>query len=362
MTASTKFPTALWLPVAGAWLALALFDATQTLVTMQAEGMHHAWVTLFVVTAAGWAAWALATPAVLAVWRRFRLPSRKPAAWLAHGALCLTIGAVWTAWTAFLESATNPFAYAAGSAPFLTLWRDRFFGSVVGDVIIYGAIISLSIAVETSVRLARQEAASARMSELLAQTQLAALRLQIEPHFIFNSLNAVTGLIREGRSNDAIAMIAALGDLLRRVTDRSDRQFVALEEEGAFLHKYLEIQQMRFAERLRYRVDIPDELTKAQVPDFILQPVVENAIKHGIAKRAKGGEVKITAVRAGNDATLTLSVYNEGPPLPEQIREGVGTANARQRLTALYGSDYTLTMQNQDAGVLVTITLPWRES
>jgi len=355
----TSFYSA-WRYVVLAWLALALFDATQTVVTMRALGMHHAWLTLFFVTTVSWTVWLLATPAVLALLQRFHLPTKQAGAWVVHGAACLAIGALWATWAALLEYATNPFAYAAGPGTFADLWKAKFLGTLVGDVILYGAIVVLSLALDAQQRLAQQQAASARLSELLAQTQLAALRLQIEPHFIFNSLNAVTGLIREQKNNVAIEMIAALGDLLRRVTDQSDRQFVALEEEIVFLRKYLDIQQMRFAERLRYQIDIPNELMKAQVPDFILQPLVENAIKHGIARRSKGGVLTIAAMREGD--VLALSVYNDGPLLPEQWHEGVGIANARRRLLALYDTAQTLALQNRaDSGVVARLTLPYRE-
>ncbi|HSY29440.1 MAG TPA: histidine kinase [Burkholderiaceae bacterium] len=360
MKISASPSTTSWRYMALAWLALALFDATQTVVIMHAVGMHHAWLTLFAVTTASWAVWVPVTPAVLALLQRFRLPTKDVMPWIVHAAACMAIGALWAAWGALLEHAMNPLAYATGPGAFADLWTTKFLGNLVGDVILYGAIVALSLTLEAHKHLAHQQAASARLAELLAQTQLAALRLQIEPHFIFNSLNAVTGLIREEKSNVAIAMITALGDLLRRVTDQSDRQFVALEDEIAFLRKYLDIQQMRFAERLRYQLDIPAELMKAQVPDFILQPLVENAIKHGIGKRAKGGELTVVAARDG--AALTLCVYNDGPLLPEQIREGVGVANARQRLLALYGNAQAVMLQNRaDTGVLATITLPYRE-
>jgi two-component system LytT family sensor kinase len=361
MTATAYDMTKGWRYVSGAWLALALFDATQTVVSMHAMGMHHAWLMLFFVTMLSWAVWPVCTPAVLALLLRFPLPSNRVAPWAVHAAACLAINAAWATWAALLEHATNPFAYAGGAAPFALLWQAKFLGNLVGGIILYGAIVALSATFRTRHRLLHQQAASARLSELLAQAQLAALRLQIEPHFIFNALNAVTGLIREKRDDDAIAVTAALGDLLRRVTDRSERQFVTMAEEVDFLLKYLEIQQFRFAERLRYRIDIPDTLMQAQVPDFIVQPLVENAIKHGISKRAKGGELTVTATRTG--ALLTLSVCNDGPLLPEQMQEGVGLSNTRQRLLALYGSGHVLTLQNQAAmGVVATLTLPYRES
>lgn len=361
MKISTYYSTGSWRYVAGAWLALALFDATQTVVSMHAMGMHHAWLTLFIVTAAAWLPWALLTPVALGLLQRFRLPSKDAAHWGVHVAACAGIGAIWATWAAALEHATNPFAYASGPTPFALLWQVQLLGNLVMDVLLYSAIAAVSITLDAHNRLLHQRAAGARLAELLAQAQLAALRVQLEPHFIFNSLNAVTGLIREKKDQDAIAVIAALGDLLRRVTDRSERQFVSMEEEVEFLRKYLEIQQLRFAERLRYQIDIPSDVMQAQVPDFIVQPLVENAIKHGIAKRAKGGAVRVAASREG--ALLTLSVFNDGPLLPEQLQEHVGLSNTRQRLLALYGPAAELTLQNQAAaGVLATITLPYREA
>lgn len=335
-----------------AWLALALFDATQTVVSMHAMGMQHDWWTLFFVIVASWGVWAAATPVALALLRRFPLPSRVAGNWAVHFCACLAIGAAWTCWAATLEHAFNPFAYAKGPEPFLPLWKSKFIGNLVGDVILYGAIAALSVTFATRKRLSQQR-------ELLAQAQLAALRLQLEPHFIFNALNAVTGLIREKKDNEAIATIAALGDLLRRVTDRSERQLVPLESEAEFLRKYLEIQQVRFGERLHWQLDIPADVAGAQVPDLVLQPLVENAIKHGIAKRAKGGTLHITAARAGD--TLTLSVANDGPALAAELRDGVGLSNTRQRLQALYGDRQSLALLDTAQGVQAMLILPYRE-
>jgi signal transduction histidine kinase len=349
-----------WRNTACAWLALGLFDATQTVISMRAMGMHHAWTTLFIVSVLSWAVWAAFTPIPLALLRRFPLPSRDARAWLVHSAACLGIGVAWAAWTAALEHVTNPFANTGGPDPFLALLRWKFLGNLVGDVVFYGAIVVLCGAVDARWRLQQQREAGARLAALLAEAQLAALRLQLEPHFIFNSLNAITALIREQRGPEAIAMTAGLGDLLRRVTDRSDRQFVTLADESDFLRKYLAIQAMRFDARLRYRIEIPAALLRARVPDFIVQPLVENAIKHGIAKRARGGALVVTA--ACNDGQLTVSVFNEGPLLADDVRDSVGLGNTRQRLLALYGAAQSLTLANRDdLGVLATITPPFAE-
>ncbi len=357
---SANFISKLWMQIAVVWLAIALVDATQTVISMRAMGMHHLWTTLFVVTAATWVVWPVFTPAVLMLLQRWRLPSRSALAWLAHAMSCVVISLAWATWASLLEHLTNPLANPAGPTAFSVLWYPKFYGMLVVGGILYGAIAALNLTLETHNRLAQQQAASARMAEVLAQAQLATLKLQLEPHFVFNCLNAVTGLIREQRGNDAIAMIAALGDLLRRVTDHSDRQYVALGDELAFLRKYLALQQMRFAERMRYDIDIPEQLLAARVPDFILQPLVENAIKHGIGKRTRGGALRIGAARTG--PVLTLTVYNDGPLLPPEFGAGVGLANTRQRLAALYGGAQTFALQNRDdLGVLATITLPYRE-
>ena len=347
-----------WHYLAGAWLAIALFDASQTVFVMRAEGMHHAWVTLFFVRLVSWLVWALATPVVYGLMRRFPLPSRQTLPWLVHIAAALVVGALAAIWIALLESTFDPWLESHGPPSFFEVWRNNFFGSLLGDAILYSGILALRAILDARDRMARQQADAARLNELLAQAQLAALRLQLEPHFMFNSLNAITGLIREGKNDDAITMIASMSELLRRVTDRSERQLVALEEEAAFLGKYLDIQGVRFADRLRCRLDIPEELKTARVPDLILQPLVENAIKHGIARQIKGGEVRISAARDG--ATLTLNVYNDGPALREDYQPGVGLSNARRRLMALYGNTSTLTLQNQaPGGVLASISLPY---
>lgn len=350
MTAYTSPST--WRHVAGAWLALGLFDATQTVLSMQAMGMRHAWWTLFFTTVASWGVWAACTPFALALLKRSQLPSKRAGPWLAHGAAWLAICLAWASWSALLEHAFNPFDYPHGPARFIVLLQDKLLGNLVGGVILYGAIVTLGVAFDSRQRLSQQR-------ELLAHAQLSALRLQLEPHFIFNTLNSVTGLIREQRGDEAITVVAALGDLLRRVTDRSERQLVALADDIDFLSKYLEIQQLRFAERLRCRLDIPTSLLGAQVPDLTLQPLVENAIKHGIAKRAKGGEIHISASRTGN--VLTLAVFNEGPALAASGREGVGLSNTRKRLRALFGDEQALELRDVNAGVLATITLPYRK-
>jgi two-component system LytT family sensor kinase len=158
-------------------------------------------------------------------------------------------------------------------------------------------------------------------------------------------------------------MIAGLSDFLRRVLDDANRQQVPLEEELDFALKYLDIQKVRFAERLQVSVSVPKELFPAPVPSLILQPMVENAVKHGIAKRVHGGAIRIAALRS--NGKLTLSVYNDGPSLPvgwEDSRSGIGISNVRTRLQGLYGEAFEFNVRNQEpGGVEVSLSVPYKE-
>ena len=181
---------------------------------------------------------------------------------------------------------------AATVSPFLHLWPQKFFSGLLSFVILYGIILLVASMLDSRERLAYQETETARLNEQLSKAQLHALRRQIEPHFLFNTLNAIAGLVRERRNDAAVSMIAELSDFLRRVIDDSSRQQVPLGEELEFALKYLDIQKVRFAERLQVSVSVPSELFSTAVPSLILQPMVENAVKHGIAKRVQGGLIR----------------------------------------------------------------------
>jgi signal transduction histidine kinase len=351
-----------WIWIASIWFGFALVDAMDTVLVMRGEGMHHAWTKLFVTTMLSWLPWALSTPLVLRLGRRFPPVTLRPVTmWVAHLGACAAIGLIFSAWTTWLDLWLNPYAYSSAAPRFAHLWFDKFYNGILTFLVLYAAIVTVSYVLESRERLALQRTETARLNELLSKAQLDALRRQIEPHFLFNTLNAVAGLVREGRNDAAVGMIAGLSDFLRRVLQDSNAQQVPLGEEMEFAQKYLEIQKVRFAERLQLSVDVPRELYPAQVPSLILQPMVENAVKHGIAKRAQGGAIRIAASQS--DGVLTLSVCNDGPSLPvgwEMARSGIGMSNVRTRLQSLYGDAFELSMRNQDAGgVEVSVSLPF---
>jgi LytS/YehU family sensor histidine kinase len=222
-------------------------------------------------------------------------------------------------------------------------------------------ILLVNHVLDSRAQLAFQQTETARLNEQLSKAQLSALRQQIEPHFLFNTLNAIAGLVREKRNDAAVSMIVRLSDFLRRVVDDSGRQQVPLAEELEFTQKYLDIQKARFAERLQFSVDVPQDLLPAQVPSLILQPMVENAVKHGIARRVQGGTIRITASRS--NGTLTIRVYNDGPRLRagwDNGETGIGILNVRTRLQGLYGDQFELSMRDQQpGGVEATVSVPF---
>ena len=352
--------TRFWIPLW--WLAFALFDATKTVAVMRAEGMQHNWPVLFVIEALFWLPWALATWVIVGLVRRLRFAPRIQVIG-AHVVTAIVANAAFAAWTTFLVATFRPFGDDDAVKPFAHFFDD-FSNDLLTTIVFYTLILMMNYFFESRERLVQQNVELAQLNEQLAQAQLSALRRQIEPHFLFNALNSIAGLIREKKSNEAITMLVSLSDFLRRTLSESNRQEVPLAEELDFARQYLATQKVRFAERLQLSVDVPMELQDAAIPNLILQPLVENAIKHGIAKRKEGGSVRIAASQ--HDNQLHISVSNDGPALApgwEAATTGVGVTNVRARLKALYGDAASFVMNAQTLGGMeVAITLPLRSA
>ncbi len=360
-TSAPRAPVPRWPWIVAVWTGVGLINASQTVFPMRALGMHHDWVTLFATLMLVWVPWALATPLVIRLGRRYP-PARttRPVGWAAHLLTMTAIGLVYAAGSAGLEVLLNPWAQRPPPGPFLSLWLPRFYYGQLTSVVLYAFILTIDYVFESRSRIASQQIEAVRLSEQLSKAQVEALRRQMEPHFMFNSLNAISGLVRDNRNDAAVDMIVALSEFLRRAAEDSNRPQVVLEQEVAHLRQYLEIQQARFAERLQVTLDIPSELLSAQVPSLVLQPLVENAIKHGIAKRAQGGTIQVAAHRS--QGRLCLIVGNDGPALPadwETKRSGIGISNLRTRLQIMYGTGFELSLRNQDTGgVRASVTFP----
>jgi two-component system, LytTR family, sensor kinase len=351
-----------WLSIALLWLCLGLVHGTQIVVGMRAVGMQHQWTALFTQWTFAWLVWACATPIVLSLGRRFP-PTRATRwqGWSIHLAACTVLAIADACWIAALEFILHPMGWnnphPAYSSVAFTILYERFHV----DMITYAAILAAGHMVDSLKRLSMRDAEAARLSAELSKAQLDALRRQMEPHFLFNTLNGIAGLVRDHQNDNAVEMIAGLSDLLRRVVEGSDRQMVPLAEELSFLERYVEIQIMRFGDRLNVVIDVPLELYGAMVPNLILQPMVENAIQHGIGACVKGGTIRVTA--SVHNGVLDLTVHNDGPPLPSgsaPARPGVGISNTRGRLHSLYGDAGAVEVRNHAlAGVETIVSVPF---
>ena len=353
-----------WRSIAAMWCAGGLLEASQAVLIMRfGEGRRHAWLPLFATALATWLPWALATPWIISLARRYPIIRGTTVRTVAvHLAAFATISAVAEAWSALLQVIFNPWGNRQ-SPTFWDTWSITLLYQVLIFVIAYALILTITYLVDSRENIARQMTETARLNEELSKAQLAALRRQMEPHFMFNTLNSIAGLVRDRRNDAAVSMIVGLSEFLRRATEDSHRSQVTLAEEVEYLQRYVDIQQVRFGERLRVSVDIPADLLDAPVPGLLLQPLVENAIKHGIATRVVGGNIRVTGTRV--NGSLFLSVYNDGPGFADDWQTngaGVGLANLRTRLQILHGEASGLQMRRAGAdGVEVVVTLPLKE-
>src|SRR6202051_181905 len=253
-----------WIWIASIWSGCGLIGATQTVFVMRAEGMHHAWVRLFVTCVLSFLPWALATGIVMRLGRQFPpVKLKSVSTWCVYLSTCAVIGLLCAAWITWLDAVLNPFALSSPPGPFVHQWLYQFYNGVISTLVLYIAILAVSYVLDSRSRLAYQQTETARLNEQLSKAQLDALRRQIEPHFLFNTLNAISGLVREKRNDAAVSMIAALSDILRRMVSESNRPLVPLQHEIEFLQGYLAIQQVRFAERLQVTMEFPGGLRAA---------------------------------------------------------------------------------------------------
>jgi two-component system LytT family sensor kinase len=252
-------------------------------------------------------------------------------------------------------------------------WRQRFpalidcYRAYFGFGFYIDLIIALLIVIAVHALLYYQnfrasELAQSSLKTQLAQAQLRALKMQLHPHFLFNTLHSISSLVLEDPPK-ANSMIARLGDFLRLTLENSNQQLVSLKEETEFLRCYLEIEQVRFGDRLTVAVELEPQTLSVQVPHLILQPVVENAIQHAIAPRAARGHINIEAKRFNNLLRLEVRDNGAGIALNEGLvrTEGVGLSNVRARLHQIYGSDFRFELVNsKDGGLTVVMEIPFR--
>jgi two-component sensor histidine kinase len=344
--------------LAGVWTLVALFFTGQYLMAVFQIGRRIPFWTAFAPQAVCWTVWAILAPQVLRLARRFPIePGRRARRVLLHTGLALIFSVAHNV----IETAVFLAAGFFDPRPtFLSALESITVRELHLDVLTYLVIVAVAHFYDYARRERRRELRASRLELRLSRAELQMLRVQLHPHFLFNTLHTISALMHRDVEK-ADRMMSNLGDLLRLSLDRAGRQEVSLREELEFLERYLEIQQTRFGDRLVVGMSVAPETLDARVPHLILQPLVENAVQHGIAPRAGAGKIEIRSRR--RNGTLRLQVVDDGAGLPEGnfAREGLGLSNTRARLVQLYGSDHRFDMRrSENGGVAVTLDIPLR--
>lgn len=365
-----------WRRLLGIWAIPGTLAAFEMYLFSNAEGHRVAFWRVAAIQAAGWYVWAVATPAVFALVRRYPLvPATARLTVLRHAAACLacilTHGVVYTVASRLLST-------VAEVPSFDTQFGRTVLGWLPFTVILYAAIVGTGQWMVSAQRERASEAKRSEMAAQLAMAQLSALRRQMQPHFLLNTLNTIALLVREQDTDTAVLLISKLGAVLRSVLASEAVHEVPLQSELSLLESYLTIEQVRFGDRLTLVWRIDDAARSCLVPALILQPLVENALKHGLSERRCGGRIEIGARRT-TDA-LQLWVCDDGRGLTVQCScrmdqpaglgqssaassrgLGVGLANARARLARLYGDHASLTLDHPaSGGTIARVLLPAR--
>jgi two-component system LytT family sensor kinase len=350
-----------------AWTAIGLFYFSQSRIENSLSHNPRPWWSDLATWMSGMYICAALTPAIL--WLGHRFPIERTN-WLRRAGLHLLFSVVFSVVELAVHSAIivwlrlMPAMAKSYTATFLMLLGVAFQLNIVT----YWFILGISRAVRLF-RKYQQREKDALLLELnaseletrLARAQMRALKAQLQPHFLFNTLNAVMVLVRQQKARDAEETLTRLSDLLRCVLEDVEAQEVPLRRELEFVQLYLSIEQVRFQDRLRVGISAEPGLLEAAVPHMLLQPIVENAIRHGIGRSSAAGRIEIAAARVGD--SLRVEVRDDGPglaPAFADAQHGIGLANTRARLRQLYGDAARLTLENAAAGgAVATAVLPY---
>ena len=354
-----------WALVLGIWVLLGFIYAGPIYLEVQAEKMNHSAWRIFAWGVLSWCAWAPLTPAMVWLARRYSLVGPK---WkrnvLLHVPAFLIISAIHSAVATVITLSINPFE-SMGTSPtaFWPRFLSRLQGSFGSDLLVYGGVIGVCYAIDYYRKYREREFQASQLEAQLAQAQLDTLRMQLHPHFLFNTLNGIVGLVRDNKNDIAVNMLVGLSDLLRHALEHSDQQEVELQEELNFINLYLSIQQMRFSDRLQVKMEIGEDTKHALVPNLVLQPLAENALRHGLAKSVSSSVIGIQA--QAENGNLKLTVFDNGVGLPSnwQLKSsaGIGLANTAARLAQLYNTNHRFDIRNRnEGGVEVIMVIPLR--
>jgi signal transduction histidine kinase len=347
----------LWLVVV-MWTVPTLLSTFETVMFSRMGNRPMPIWRAFVAEAPQWYGLALLSPAIVAMGRRFPIgPPIRLLSIAAHAFASMFVSALVAAADAVVNAWVRPSRLGLFASA-----RTWFLSGLPATTLAYFAIIGVSYALSSTARLRARERQSAELEAQLREAQLSALRMQLQPHFLFNSLNAIMALVRDQETDRAVRALSLLSDVLRATVNAGTAHETTLSQELEFLTRYLEIERVRFGDRLRVTLDVPRELHDALVPTFVLQPFVENSLKHGILRDRTGNEITVRARVAADALTLTVTDDGRGLSASEATPAGVGISNARARLKRMYGESARLSVRNAEraSGAVVEISLPFR--
>ncbi|MEM8485446.1 MAG: histidine kinase [Bacteroidota bacterium] len=348
------------------WRKWTLYFALWSIPALTALSYYHlnlivtaqpvSWLYGIVSTLPWWYAWAIFTPLIIKLAQRFPvneeswkvlIPTVYIPAMLAFLGIHALLNLVLFRVTGLHETMN------------LTLYEVHFTSRMHVNALAFWTVLGFYNAFDYYMRFLKQERQASQLELQLAQANLRALKMQLNPHFLFNTLHSVAALVRKNENGTAVKMLGRLGDFLRLALENQGTQQIKLEEELDFLDRYLEIEKIRFQDRLVVQKDVDPEALGLYVPNLILQPLVENAIHHGIAPHSDGGQIIIRATITHDQ--LVLDVQDDGPGIEkiETARKGVGLSNSIERMQRLYGDNQQVTLHNvPDGGLLVQLTIP----
>lgn len=357
----------LWLRATGYALLVATvlgaIETAKAMVVAPSVDPTFGWQRAILTNMSWWYLWVLLVPVVVWVSHQFNEKGRVQAG-VAHGVASVVLSAVHI-------GAASVIIWDVSSRSFQTLGgqlRELLVGYGVSDLVTYWAMAAAYGAWIAHRRLTRSERErhaleleASRLEAAMTEARLAALRSELNPHFLFNTLNTVSSLARRGSGEEAVGVVSRLGRILRRTLEQGPEQEVPLEQEMELLELYLEIESIRYSDRLTTEVRLDPAARQALVPPLLLQPLAENAVQHGAAHVRGPVEVTVEALARGDRLEILVRDTGAGLPPPEMRREGVGLRNTRERLAALYGADARVELESlEGGGTLARVSLPLR--
>jgi two-component system LytT family sensor kinase len=342
-----------WLRTVVFWVLFGAISGLQ--IQMSMLDHHHFWPLLIGYQVLVWSLWIGITLAIGALLQRAPLIPARPGPIALHLAAALAFAELHTAASVGIKLWLKPYD-VMNPTEFTEGFNEVANHLIPLEILLYCLVVLAYHVAASAARERERERRAAQLETSLVEARLQALKLQIQPHFLFNTLNGISSLVRGGQNAQAIGMIGGLSDLLRYSLEHGGVAHVPLEEEAAMVGRYFEIQRLRFSDRLEVELDLPPETSRAAVPVLLLQPLAENAIQHGVARSQAKGRVTVRVRR--HDDELWIEVLNTGT-LTSGAQPGIGLSTTTSRLAQMYGDRARFELREENGGVVARVRIPW---